>query len=153
MTRGTFVYVGEEGCYTSTEFNGDMYLDGSGHGEDAVKALTHVTNKDDFIDQVIFFNERHHNYPHYEVREVHYADKDWLKNMSKDYFDRWFSDYLYMKNCSNETIEMLDRDKETIMFEPNTIVVLNFGRNYVSFDNEGEIKKASDDYLRANHHS
>lgn len=54
MTRGTIAIIADDGrLLKSTEFNGDMYLDG--YGEDAVKCLENIDgrSKTDDIGEVI----------------------------------------------------------------------------------------------------
>lgn len=132
MTRGTFVYVENDLCYQSTEFNGDMYLDG--YGQDAVLALSQVKNDDDFIKAVVEFNKDHHNYPVDEVERYFETDVKYLHNLKQaDYFSVWFSDYLYLINLG-KAFTLTDVENHSIKIKENQIFILNFGKFMASFN-------------------
>ena len=125
MTRGTFIYVKDEECYQSTEFNGGMYIDGS--GQEAIIALSHVTDKDSFIEEVLAFNENHHGYPIDEVKKLYPTDVMFFKDMKReDYFKVWFSDYLFSINLG-EPIKICDIKNKRATIGHNEIAVFNFG--------------------------
>lgn len=125
MTRGTLAIIADGGkMYKSIEFNGDMYL--SGYGVDAIKCLENVDTEDDFEDAVRDFDSHHHHYDEEEmVWEV--DDIEPYLNMSKDYFDYWFSDYVFIKNVSTETVTIIDKTKYEVKIAPDEIAVFNFG--------------------------
>ena len=52
--------------------------------------------------------------------------------MSTDYFGKWFSDYVYIKNLSGKTVVFTDADKQKIALEPDTLAAFNFGKFYAS---------------------
>ena len=126
MTRGTLVIIADNNrMFQSIEFNGDMYL--SGYGIDAIKCLENVDTEDDFEDAVRNFDADHHHYNEeqmiWEIKDI----KPYL-DMSKDYIDNWFSDYVFIKNVSTEIITIIDADKDVIKISPDEITVFNFGK-------------------------
>lgn len=122
---------------TSIEFNGDMYLK-DGHGNEVIRNLKKVYDVANYQFMVAKFNNDHHHYCDCD-RLTYDATKEKAYRMldfTKDYFDIWFSDYVYLKNVSNETITIKSEkrnDKGDILgtietpITPNTIVVLCFG--------------------------
>lgn len=125
MTRGTLAIVSNDGLYISTEFNGDMYL--SGNGKDAIKCLETVDDIEDFDPAIREFNESHHKYDDEEMTCKIYDSSKYL-DMSKDYFDTWFSDYVFIKNISDEQIIITERKGDLVKINPKEIVVFNFGK-------------------------
>ena len=124
MTRGRMVITDGTEAYTSTEFNGDMYTDGN--GEVASLYLSGVSNFKEFERAVNVFNDTHYDYP--ERPLVHKVDIDKITKFNKfNYFDNWFSDYLYIKNIGDDTIESTDDTGKTYEFEPGEINVIYFG--------------------------
>jgi len=134
MTRGQMAIITKGGILTSVEFNGDMYLDHNGYGEDAIESLRNSTDVATYQYEVAKFNVEHHHYD--DDRLVYTKDKSAL-DFTKDYFDVWFSDYVYIKNLTKEDYELLTekRDHEgrkigvkKVNLAPNEIAVLCFGR-------------------------
>lgn len=126
MTRGTLAIIADDNrIFKSIEFNGDMYL--SGYGVDAIRCLETVDTEDDFEDAVREFDADHYHYNEeqiiWEIKNI----KPYL-DMSKDYSDNWFSDYVFIKNVSTEIITITDKDKDVIKISPDEIAVFNFGR-------------------------
>ena len=147
MTRGqiSIIHEGFNGdtfdIVTSIEFNGDMYMpegDWKGHGQEVVDLLKDVTDVANYQYVVAKFNNENHHYNDC-VRLTYNIEGNEAKQMldfTKDYFANWFSDYVYLKNITKETINIITekRDKTgeviekiTTPIKPNTIVVLCFG--------------------------
>lgn len=125
MTRGTFILVTDKGVFESIEFNGCMYLN-DGHGVDAINLLKNVNSKKDLKQKVSEFNKE--KFGHEEDILV-FEKKDFYdtKNsvdFDNEYFKRFFSDYLYIKNAS--TNEIFFSDDETRV-EPGEIACYRFG--------------------------
>lgn len=142
MTRGTFYLITDEKVLESTEFNGDMYM--SGLGKEAKERLSEVKNEKEFTAMVGKFNEEHYSYDEKLIYEKDNMFDDGNKkyiDFTTDYFYRFSSDYIFIKNVSNRIIEFNTRNKEDdeikdtngFITEGETIV-LNFGR----FFNEEE---------------
>ena len=133
MTRGQIaIILPNNEVMTSIEFNGDMYL--TGHGYDVIEILRGVENRADYQLAVAKFNKENHNYCDCDTL-TYLFDGESAKAMldfNKDYFDRWFSDYVYIKNLSKEPVKLNTRDTKDndkpMVIEPNDILVLCFGR-------------------------
>lgn len=127
MTRGKLVVITNHGVYSSIEFNGDMYPEGC--GEDAIRELIRVDNTGKFLDAVIRFNREHHNYEIEEEELIFNCGNNIVSlfDMSVDYFDKWFSDYLYVKNMTDKPVPWKDRNGTAHIMEPGSITVIYFG--------------------------
>ena len=96
MTRGQIAIITPDGrLITSAEFNGDMYYDGVGHGKEVVEALESIETEEEYREFVNDFNDQNSQYTD---RELFYDCDDSFYDMSTDYFGKWFSDYVYIKN-------------------------------------------------------
>lgn len=124
MTRGTLALITEGGIYNSIEFNGNM--GNRDLGSEVVPALKSVTTLSEFEKMVNEFNLKNHNY---DEEEMVFVWEGTLKTSFKKnvYFEKWFSDYLYIKNATKENIEVLDYNGKLITFPAEEVTVLNFG--------------------------
>jgi len=144
MTRGqiTIIYnsYGSKTpkIMTSAEFNGDMYMPTPkckyGHGQTVINALKRVHDVAEYQYEVAKFNKRHHHYNDLES-QTYNMDVSAL-DFTKDYFENWFSDYIYLKNITKQPITIKTTitdendghdDIKEVELKPNAIVVLNFG--------------------------
>ena len=143
MTRGQIAIIhswygkDEVSIMTSTEFNGDMYLDG--YGEEVIKLLKTVKDVADYQYVVAKFNCDNHHYNDLD-RLTWNSDGKEAENMldfTKDYFNKWFSDYVYLKNITKKEVEIVTEERDDLgrttgtlktIVKPNDIVVLCFGR-------------------------
>lgn len=130
MTRGQIVCITNEGVKTSIEFNGDMYI--PWHGKNIINELKKDMTYDDYVKLVEDFNRQNFEYDEQLFYDV---DKEYLDMNKDDYFSAWFSDYLYIKNISDEDQTVIDEEFNEIIIHPQGYVVLYFG-NYDS-DDEG----------------
>ena len=137
MTRGQLAIIEKGGVMTSIEFNGDMYMPSRkwhGYGQKAINALKRANDRATYQYEVAKFNKDNH----------HYNDCDRLTyklglsalNFTKDYFDVWFSDYIYIKNITTEDVkintEIRDKSGKVIgnkehTLKPKAIAVLCYG--------------------------
>ena len=127
MTRFQIAVIKDGVIYTSTEFNGDGYW--TGHGEVVYAALQNITTVEEWKECVTKFNSETFNYDeelHYEIDDEY---EDYL-DMSKEYFKKWFSDYIYIKNISEDDVEFITENGKTVL-EPNDVAVFNFGERLV----------------------
>jgi hypothetical protein len=51
-------------------------------------------------------------------------------DMTEDYYDNWFSDYIYIKNLDEDGVEFITDNGKTAL-EPNDVGVFNFGTRLV----------------------
>lgn len=127
MTRFQIAVIKNGVIYTSTEFNGDGYW--TGHGEVVYKALQNITTVEEWKEYVTKFNSETFKYEeelHYEIEDEY---DDYL-DMSEEYFKKWFSDYIYIKNIDEDGVEFTTENGKTIL-EPNDVGVFNFGERLV----------------------
>lgn len=114
MTRGSFLLITDDKMLLSIEFNGDMYPEG--YGDEALWELrNNVKNEEDFRKFVEKFNEEHHNYEDIDefVIELNrdFFIKDGTMNFNTfNYYETFFSDYLFIANVSNEDVEIVTRN-------------------------------------------
>ena len=137
MIRGTLAIILEGCIYQSLEFNGNMYYEEGqdDYGHDAVKALERVNDLDSFKKAVLKFNKDHHHYDLRKESAIYGPIELNTLDFNLDYFKNWFSDYIYLKNCSNKEINIIERneykeskDINIITLKPDEIEVLHFGK-------------------------
>lgn len=142
MTRGTAILITNEDVYQSNEFNGDMYP--SGHGRSFLEKLHRVEGEKSFKKMIKDFNSLHHKYKEYVgIRSV----KDEIPELEDNridfwdrYYDRFFSDWMFVKNLGDETVTIVgqgdnynQRSKRAekgmnLTLEPGQTVALPFGK-------------------------
>lgn len=146
MTRGTaYLFLGGNVIYSSTEFNGDMYFDGCGYGSEMMEAIKYCDDGEGFAERIREFNENHHKYREdvlvYQVDQylncVDFGEDFSIVDLKKDYFDNFFSDYIFIKNADEKNILFLTRDKLKVVLMPGEVTAFNFGYlvkgNYVKY--------------------
>ena len=128
MTRGQIILVTDKTPYTSTEFNGDMYWDW--YGKEIVPALHKVNSYKDYVSLVTEFNNNYFQYPErltYNLRTFKQRKLLRLFDMSTAYFQKWFSDYLYIKNISEYPLTVKTRNHLIVTLNPNGVLMLEYG--------------------------
>lgn len=136
MTRGTaYLFLGGNVVYSSIEFNGDMYFDGCGYGSEMMEAIKYCDDWEGFAERIREFNENHHKYQDelwvYESNYldcVEYEEDSITVDLKKNYFDNFFSDYIFIKNADAKNILFLTRDKLKVVLRPGEVTAFNFGR-------------------------
>lgn len=136
MTRGTaYLFLGGNVVYSSIEFNGDMYFDGCGYGSEMMEAIKYCDDWESFAERIREFNENHHKYQDelwvYESNHldcVEYEEDSITVDLKKNYFDNFFSDYIFIKNADAKNILFLTRDKLKVVLRPGEVTAFNFGR-------------------------
>ena len=131
MTRGKIVAVLPDGrLVTSTEFNGDMYYSDGGYGQEIVEVLENIETEEEYREFVEDFNGRNFRYTDRDLfYDCVYEGCDFY-DMSEEYFFKWFSDYVYVKNLSDKTVIFTDADKQKIALEPDALAAFKFGKFY-----------------------
>jgi len=127
MTRFQIAVIKDGVIYTSTEFNGDGYW--SGYGHEVYAALQNVTNVEEWRKLVTEFNAETFQYNeklHYKIEDEY---EDYL-DLSENYFDKWFSDYIYIKNLDEDEVEFITENGKT-MLEPDDVGVFCFGTRLI----------------------
>ena len=134
MTRGQIVAITNEGVKTSTEFNGSMYL--SWYGQSIINELKKDMTYDDYVKLVEDFSRQNFEY---DEQLIYSVDKEHLDMNKENYFRAWFSDYLYIKNLSDEDQIIIDKEFNEITIHPQGYVVLYFGGYDVEDEDEYEV--------------
>lgn len=151
MTRGTIVFIDETGAFATYEYNGDMYMEQGREGPDAPaspgdKALALCQRAEtlaDFQDEISKFTEEYYNgdkdidegfYSAHPVRDD-IANKDKIV-FNKDYFEYWFSDYVYVKNGTTHKVEVTLKSGGTDWLEPGEAKPYNFGDIWTKDEDE-----------------
>lgn len=129
MTRFQIAIISDEGIKTSTEFNGDGYWDG--YGKQVYEALQDVKSVQEWKDYVTKFNSETFEY----FERLHYNVPDDYLDMVTDYYDKWFSDYVYIKNITDESVELVTDNGRTSL-GPGEVGVFNFGTRLVPYTEE-----------------
>ena len=127
MTRFQIAVIKNGVIYTSTEFNGDGYWDW--HGKVVYAALQNIATVEEWKEYVTKFNSETFEYDrklHYEIDDEY---DDYL-DMSEDYYDKWFSDYIYIKNIDEDEVEFITKNGKTILVS-NDVAVFNFGERLI----------------------
>lgn len=127
MTRGTLVLILNNAVIKSCEFNGDMYP--TGHGKQVFDQLKMIFTIEEFNEFVKYFNDEHFQYEP-EYAKTYTESIEWFekaKDLRKAYFDNWFSDWLFVKNCSSKKVDFITDGDEVVTLEPNEIYAFNFG--------------------------
>ncbi len=131
MTRGRIAVVLPDGnLLSSVEFNGNMYL--SYFGNDVVEELNSIENEEEFRAYVERFNEE---YFRYDYNSLFHEYDDGYFDMQTDYFDKWFSDYIYIKNLSDKPIVFTDKQGRKIQIDEDTVAAFYFG-DFLAADEE-----------------
>lgn len=125
MTRGRFVLITDDYTYMSLEFNGDMYPDG--HGLEVKSLLELVHSKEDFDTVVdVFLETMFSGYGEEEGNRIFLIDD---LDFRRDYFKRFGSDYLYIKNIGTNTAVIISKETGDIKdIAPGEIQCWNFGK-------------------------
>lgn len=127
MTRGQIAIItADKKIITSIEFNGDMYP--SCHGAEVLKLLSEVEDEKDHERIVREFNNNNHKYDDEDLTfAVTKYSIEQMMDMTQGYFDKWSSDYIYIKNLSDDNIEWIDREGLVLYIPSGTSIAINFG--------------------------
>lgn len=135
MTRGNFVLITDDRILVSCQFNGDMYPEGNGT---AAYALLEKTGSEERFEAAVeAFRAMY--FPEYEDTDIHEVpDLDF----SDDYYKRFNSDYLYIKNIgSNEARIRARTTGDVANIAPAEIQVWYYGDpKKVDFDSMSQMQ-------------
>ncbi|MCB6589765.1 hypothetical protein LI294_21000 [bacterium 210702-DFI.5.13] len=125
MTRGNFLLITNTANWMSIQFNGDMYP--SCNGKIVYHMLESVETYDDLTAAILKFDKERFGYS-YEYGED-MTPKSISDNIdfSKDYYAVYNSDYLYIKNASDEDCTIIAKNEMEQTIKPGEIQVWNFG--------------------------
>lgn len=132
MTRGNFVLITNTANWMSIQFNGDMYP--SCNGKFVYHMLESVETYDDLAAAILKFDGECFGYADMRfgcanMHNIDMAPKSISDNIdfSKDYFAIYNSDYLYIKNASDEECTIIAKNEMERTIKPGEIQVWNFG--------------------------
>lgn len=138
MTRGKIVLITDKQVLSSIEFNGGMYYDC--FGKEIISNLNDIHTEKDFEWFVQNFNIENFEYNEeliYDAQyvevlkngqyETEYLPEEELFDFSVRYFDKWFSDYVYIKNLRRKSVDMTDSEGQGLALLSDGILMLNFG--------------------------
>lgn len=128
MIRGTlYLLLPDNKVICTTEFNGGM--DPYQRGIKIMSGLKKVNNAVDFIRMVVRFNRANHNYPERLIHNFkHFYNGDNFVDFSKNYFDRFLSDYLYIKNLSGITVDCIDEKRFQFVIHHEEIIIMCYSQ-------------------------
>ena len=130
MTRGQIIAITDDTIFTTTEFNGGMYYEEGGYGEEVIEGLKKASTIEKYKAFARSFNQEHFQYKEqivYDLSKRSNFNYDTLLDFTEgNYFDKWFSDYLYFKNYGSKPVELITKT-HIITIQPNGITMLNFG--------------------------
>ena len=132
MTRGKLILIEPGRITTSPEFNGDMGAHDD-MGKKAIKKMLAVKSYSSFIKVSQYF-KKEYNYEHDEdaYYPAWYYSMMQLFDMTSEYFDKYGSDYLYIKNLSGEKVFIKastsnDNGFELLSLDDGAFGVLHYG--------------------------
>lgn len=127
-TRGTGFLLTENKVYETIEFNGNMYPEG--YGDMFFKGIKNVNTVDEFKAFAEKFNEENFGYEEELVYEEEnnriydvMGEKELIIDFNTNYFDIFFSDWVFFKNLTGLPVRFITRDEE------KTEVVINHGES------------------------
>ena len=139
MTRGQLILLlGNNQFIHSVEFNGDMYPpftdkkgnEWAGLGSDALAMLSKVTNVAEYQQAVADFNNKYFGYDDEKITFKGHGKQHF--DLTKSCFNNLYSDYLYMKNISNEDVTFIayakrhSKKKVQAIIPAHSVGVFNF---------------------------
>lgn len=126
MTRGTIVLVTPNNeVWKTLEFNGEMYIEDGSVGAEVLAKLPQIGTVKELKEFAISINDKHYHYSLDEEPIIYPSSLDKLCNLKENYLDNWFSDYLFIRNCSNKIIDIECANGE-LQLKPNCVTALYF---------------------------
>lgn len=140
MTRFQIVGIFEDKILTAGEFNGDGYFDGM--GKEVCRGFAKITTEEEYRELAKDINDNHYEYEGrivFELTPTIKAEKDeseidifdfYQLDKKGEYYNTWFSDYLYIKNFTEDDKVVTDENGIVITIHPQGWVTLCFGNLY-----------------------
>lgn len=144
MTRFQIVGIFEDKILTAGEFNGDGYFEGM--GKEVCREFAKITTEEEYQKLAKDINDNHYEYEGqivFELSQTIQSAKDhsevnifdfYQLDKKHEYFNTWFSDYLYIKNFTEDDKVIIDENGIIITIHPQGWVTINFGRLYTKED-------------------
>lgn len=144
MTRFQIVGIFEDKILAAGEFNGDGYFEGM--GKEVCREFAKITTEEEYQKLAKDINDNNYEYEGqivFKLTPTIKAEKDesevdifdfYQLDKKGEYYNTWFSDYLYIKNFTNEDKEIIDENGIVITIHPQGWVTLCFGNLYTKKD-------------------
>ena len=147
MTRGRIIIITDNGYCISQEYNGDMYVEH--YGKEVIDRLKKVKNIKDYKKENSEFCYEYYNNEE-EIKKYNsnetFNKRTNINMIGKTYYDNFFSDYLYLKNITKDTKEIIDYDGKVKKIKPNEIQVYYFGTKLKKKEVDEGIKQYEEYY-------
>ena len=135
MTRGTIHCINKNNTISySTQFNGDMYLDGRGYK--VISALMQLKDETEFEGMVSEFNSENFEYTGKLLYEVIFKGDGIKCECGEAISDPTYADYTYWVNFSGKPIRFIDREGKKLIVERGGVAVFNFCHRYLKVYSE-----------------
>ena len=125
MTRGNFVLIEDGKVYVSIQFNGNMQP--GYNGKFAYYLLQKLDSKGELKKAVKRFDDLKFGYSYYGTNVTILEEMEDL-DFSKDYYSRFNSDYLYIKNADKNPFYITDMDGTSYVINPDEIQIWKCGK-------------------------
>jgi hypothetical protein len=150
-TRATLYAVTDKDVVSSVEFNGDGYPEG--YGVFYIHLLEKARDLDDFIQMVQEFQQcyfrRHSDSDLFSFNKRSKYFKKGFMTMKKDeYFDNYYSDWIFIKNLSKKAFGIVTRDGNLKVLNTGEQIALHFGSSEGSFKTADECRRIHDLFER-----
>lgn len=144
MTRFQIVGIFEDKILTAGEFNGDGYFEGM--GKEVCREFAKITTEEEYQRLAKDINDNNYEYEGqiiFKLAPTIKAEKDesevdifdfYQLDKKDEYFNIWFSDYLYIKNFTKSDKVVTDENGAVITIHPQGWVTLYFGNLYIKED-------------------
>lgn len=115
MTRGNFVLIEDGKVYVSIQFNGNIQP--GYNGKFVYYLLQKLDSKGELKKAVKRFDDLKFGYSYYGTNVTILEEMEDL-DFSKDYYSRFNSDYLYIKNADKNPFHITDMDGTSYVINP-----------------------------------
>lgn len=145
MARGSFVLIEDGKVYVSIQFNGNMQPEYN--GKFVYYLLQKLDSKGELKKAVKRFDDLKFGYSYYGTNVTMLEEIEDL-DFSKDYYSRFSSDYLYIKNADKSPFHITDMDGTSYVINPDEIQIWKSGK-YKEPD-LNELKMSEEDLMEIN---
>lgn len=143
MTRGTAYLITNNEVITHDEFNGDMYP--GERGNKFYQGINKCTTPEQFIEFINRFNQEEFQYKDFNIikrsRKELLNKKGELNFTDEDYYERFFSDYIFFHNLSTADIPILNINGDKFTLYAGCTMAFYFGKDNATLDFEKPFEK------------
>lgn len=144
MTRATLYCVTDKKVIRSAEYNGDRYPEG--WGIFYIHLLEKTRNEEDFIIMIQEFQYKHFNgydcdSTFSDKKSTYFNKKGQMVLNDDNYFEDYFSDWIFIKNISSNPFAIITRDGDLKILDKGEQIALNYGHTKGAFGSAEECRK------------